>query len=305
MTKTPNTLPLLGAEMTNNPANDALVKQLVKLAEEYDYAPEGTPLSPTEAIIDFLHGDDVLALLTAPAEASIVWKWFDDAYFRADKTNSRDDWMTAALLAKQVRDNPPATLPQSAPVSRESVIEECAKVADAQVQHINENAKNLREFGVWNEQEARCRELAAVYVSETADSIRAMQLAAHPAEPEKGRSVTVPITQIQHWLEYWNGSSNERAMSDALDFLLSEFNALLPAAEPAGKGAQWIALCDDVPADGQQVCFRVSSGSEFPGKFLASTEANPFAKFIRDDGHGSYTYKVVTHWHPAAGGKRG
>lgn len=48
-----------------------------------------------------------------------------------------------------------------------------AGMCDEQVKHINENAENLRKFGAWNEQEARCRELAAVYVSELAENIRA------------------------------------------------------------------------------------------------------------------------------------
>lgn len=53
-------------------SNDALIAKLVALAEEYDPAPEGRTLTPVQAIIDFLHDDEVREALCASAPADVV-----------------------------------------------------------------------------------------------------------------------------------------------------------------------------------------------------------------------------------------
>lgn len=40
-------------------------------------------------------------------------------------------------------------------------------------------------------------------------------------------TVAVPRDQLEHWAEYWNGSANEKAMSDALEHILGEVDNLL------------------------------------------------------------------------------
>lgn len=45
--------------------------------------------------------------------------------------------------------------------------------------------------------------------------------------------VVVPVEQMQHWLEYWNGNENERAMAGALHHILGEIEAI--AARPGEK----------------------------------------------------------------------
>ena len=42
--------------------------------------------------------------------------------------------------------------------------------------------------------------------------------------------VAVQRKDIEHLLEYWNGSENERAMSDALKYILGALEGLLAAA---------------------------------------------------------------------------
>lgn len=44
-------------------------------------------------------------------------------------------------------------------------------------------------------------------------------------------SVVVPVDRLENWAEYWNGSVNEKAMSDALEFILGEVADLLRAAK--------------------------------------------------------------------------
>ena len=44
--------------------------------------------------------------------------------------------------------------------------------------------------------------------------------------------VLVPRNTLVHWMEYWNGSRNERAMFDALNHIMDEINAVLNAPEP-------------------------------------------------------------------------
>lgn len=56
---------------------------------------------------------------------------------------------------------------------RAETVEECARVCDRQVAHIRENAANLRRWESM-EEEARARELGALYVSELADTLRAL-----------------------------------------------------------------------------------------------------------------------------------
>lgn len=57
-----------------------------------------------------------------------------------------------------------------------------------------------------------------------------------PPTAEDG--VVVPLATLQHWLEYWNGSQNERAMSDALSYLMAEFEQVISATQPVAEQAQ-------------------------------------------------------------------
>ncbi len=58
--------------------------------------------------------------------------------------------------------------------ARDGVIEECAKALDRCVTHINENAGRLRKWPD-EENEARGRELGALFVREAADTLRSMK----------------------------------------------------------------------------------------------------------------------------------
>lgn len=64
-----------------------------------------------------------------------------------------------------------------------------------------------------------------------------LRLAALAAQREPSASqpdtVAVPREQLEHWAEYWNGSANEKAMSDALEHILGEVDDLLRAAQEA------------------------------------------------------------------------
>ena len=48
--------------------------------------------------------------------------------------------------------------------------------------------------------------------------------------------VLVPRNTLIHWMEYWNGSRNETAMFDALDHIMDELLAVLPAAPQPQEG---------------------------------------------------------------------
>ena len=61
------------------------------------------------------------------------------------------------------------------------------------------------------------------------------------AELAAANTVAVPVDQLKHWAEYWNGSANEKAISDALEFILGEVDDLLTAA--AKEGGNSIASC--------------------------------------------------------------
>lgn len=50
------------------------------------------------------------------------------------------------------------------------------------------------------------------------------------------KAVAVPVDRLQHWLEYWNGARNERAMADALEFILGGIAEVI-AAPPAPTDA--------------------------------------------------------------------
>lgn len=49
------------------PNDVSLRDRLLKLVEDYDPAPEGPMLHPLDAIVDFLHGEEVEAALCAQA----------------------------------------------------------------------------------------------------------------------------------------------------------------------------------------------------------------------------------------------
>lgn len=54
--------------------------------------------------------------------------------------------------------------------------------------------------------------------------------------------VRVPVEQLEHWAEYWNGSANEKAMSDALAELvraLEPFATEYQIAEDSGELQHW------------------------------------------------------------------
>lgn len=46
-------------------------------------------------------------------------------------------------------------------------------------------------------------------------------------------TVAVPRKQLEHWAEYWNGNANEKSMTDALEHILDEIDAVLQAAQEA------------------------------------------------------------------------
>ena len=54
-----------------------------------------------------------------------------------------------------------------------------------------------------------------------------------PLYTSPSSGVVVPRDKLEHWLEYWNGARNDRAMADALDFILGEIKYALAAAESA------------------------------------------------------------------------
>lgn len=50
------------------------------------------------------------------------------------------------------------------------------------------------------------------------------------SEPD---TVAVPREQLEHWAEYWNRNVNEKSMTDALEHILDEIDAVLQAAQEA------------------------------------------------------------------------
>lgn len=58
------------------------------------------------------------------------------------------------------------------------------------------------------------------------------ELSAPPSDQPAG-AVVVPIHQLEHWAEYWNGNANEKSMTDALEHILDEIDAVLQAAREA------------------------------------------------------------------------
>ena len=58
----------------------------------------------------------------------------------------------------------------------------------------------------------------------------------HPSAPHSASqpdTVAVPREQLEHWAEYWNGNANEKSMTDALEHILDEIDAVLQAAQEA------------------------------------------------------------------------
>lgn len=273
--------------MTSTADKDALVRRLRDLAKRIAAADINGFGNECSDIADQLES---IALLTAPAEAPVadssaplepeLVAIIERGQERAQQVVNE----TTAALCIYYRLNAP--LPQSAPVSREAVIEECAKVADAM------DCAML--CGVGHEVGTRIRSLAA-----------------HPAEPARECPSCGSTNPRHHPATSIGGEvslcHNNWHSPTAAEIRAKE--AAEPVNEAAGKGAVWIATGEGdgfgLPDAGRRVKFRTTSGSEFFGEFIAATDANPFAKFIREDGHGSYTYKVVTHWRPTAGGKRG
>lgn len=72
-----------------------------------------------------------------------------------------------------------------------------------------------------------------------------------PPQGEDG--VVVPLATLRHWLEYWNGSQNERAMSDALSYLMEEFEATISAAQ-SGEDQRAGTVCPDFEKMGEFAC---------------------------------------------------
>lgn len=57
----------------------------------------------------------------------------------------------------------------------------------------------------------------------------------HECGTSAPQTVRVPVDQLKHWAEYWNGSANEKAMSDALEHILGEVDELIRAAQESGQ----------------------------------------------------------------------
>lgn len=64
-----------------------------------------------------------------------------------------------------------------------------------------------------------------------------MREAVEAAPQSEQTHVRVPVEQLEHWAEYWNGSANENAMSDALEHILGEVSDLLRAADQVKQDA--------------------------------------------------------------------
>jgi len=61
----------------------------------------------------------------------------------------------------------------------------------------------------------------------------------YTAPPQDSETVRVPREQLEHWAEYWNHSTNERAMEDALCHILGEINdALADRAGDCGRDSE-------------------------------------------------------------------
>lgn len=54
-----------------------------------------------------------------------------------------------------------------------------------------------------------------------------------PHSASQPDTVAVPREQLEHWAEYWNGNANEKSMTDALEHILDEIDAVLQAAQEA------------------------------------------------------------------------
>ncbi len=54
----------------------------------------------------------------------------------------------------------------------------------------------------------------------------------HPPIFEASRCVAVPKEKLEHWLEYWNGNTNQSAMHDALQHILGEIETVLHGERP-------------------------------------------------------------------------
>ena len=59
--------------------------------------------------------------------------------------------------------------------------------------------------------------------------------AAYEKELAAATQVSVPVALIEQLLEYWNGNKNERAMADALEYILDHLQAMLAAARKEEK----------------------------------------------------------------------
>lgn len=161
--------------LTDREGRDALVKRLVKLAEEYDYAPEGTPLSPTEAIVDFLLGDDVWVLLTAQPAGKQEAVAVGYLHVGGDFAGEREEWEFEAIQKACDKINQDAGIKEqrltvyvgTTPSERRLALEEAAKVCDAE-------ASRYAGLSMVSLEDVARRSAAA---------IRA--LAAHPAESGK------------------------------------------------------------------------------------------------------------------------
>lgn len=57
--------------------------------------------------------------------------------------------------------------------------------------------------------------------------------------------VSVPVERIQHLLDYWNGNANERAMLNALSYILQALEDMLKIPAVAQQGGEDVAQTDD------------------------------------------------------------
>ena len=86
-----------------------------------------------------------------------------------------------------------------------------------------EQARNMLEYVV-----APTLRYERLLLSNAEKEIAALSAPHSASQPD---TVAVPREQLEHWAEYWNGSANEKAMSNALEHILDEVDDLLRAAQ--------------------------------------------------------------------------
>ncbi len=173
----------MGNEITSPAEKDALVKRLMQWERGVKFGDESDIPLDSIALLKLLA--DCIAHLTAPAEAPVAKVVFDTRWENNVLTYKGNPQIfrlasNDTLMALEP-DTPlyAAPLPQSAPVSREAVIEECANVCDRLQAEMRFSSKVSRGNG--HEVTANLQHGKADTLNFAAAVIRS--LAAHPAEP--------------------------------------------------------------------------------------------------------------------------